>query len=59
MSQKIYFAVLEEIYNNVVPRWSAVLISYTPYLFYKKCFKSEIISFCIWTQVVIYSKKKL
>jgi hypothetical protein len=27
MSLKIYFAVLEEIYNNVVPHWSAVLIS--------------------------------
>jgi hypothetical protein len=27
MSQKIYLAVLEEIYNNVVPHWSAVLIS--------------------------------
>ncbi len=26
MSQKINFAVLEEIYNNVVPHWSAVLI---------------------------------
>ncbi len=25
--KKIYFAVLEEIYNNVVPHWSAVLIS--------------------------------
>jgi hypothetical protein len=23
----MYFAVLEEIYNNVVPHWSAVLIS--------------------------------
>jgi hypothetical protein len=27
MSLKIYFAVLEEIYNNVVPHWSAVLIA--------------------------------
>jgi hypothetical protein len=27
MSQKTCFAVLEEIYNNVVPHWSAVLIS--------------------------------
>jgi hypothetical protein len=27
MSQKNYFAVLEETYNNVVPHWSAVLIS--------------------------------
>ncbi len=27
MSLKIYFAVLEEIYNNLVPNWSAVLIS--------------------------------
>jgi hypothetical protein len=26
--KKIYFAVLEEIYNNVVPHWSAVLISF-------------------------------
>jgi hypothetical protein len=25
--QTIYFSVLEEIYNNVVPHWSAVLIS--------------------------------
>jgi hypothetical protein len=25
--------------------------SYTPYLFYKKLFKSEISSFCIWTLV--------
>ncbi len=24
--------------------------NYTPYLFYKKQFKSEINSFCIWTQ---------
>ncbi len=23
--------------------------NYTPYLFYKKRFKSEIISFCLWT----------
>jgi len=23
-AKKIYFAVLEEIYNNVVPHWSAV-----------------------------------
>jgi hypothetical protein len=27
MSLKVYFAVLEEIYNKVVPHWSAVLIS--------------------------------
>jgi hypothetical protein len=27
MSQKIYFAVLEEIYHNAVPQCSAVLIS--------------------------------
>ncbi len=27
--------------------------NYTPYLFYKKLFKSEINSFCIWTQGVI------
>ncbi len=27
MSLKIYFAVLEEIYNNVFPRWSVILIS--------------------------------
>jgi hypothetical protein len=26
-SKNYYFAVLEEIYNNVVPHWSAVLIS--------------------------------
>jgi hypothetical protein len=25
------------------------LFKYTPYLFYKKRFKSEINSFCIWT----------
>jgi hypothetical protein len=25
--KKIYFAVLEAIYNNVVPHWSAVIIS--------------------------------
>jgi hypothetical protein len=29
MSKKIYYAVLEEIYNNVVPHWSAFLISCT------------------------------
>jgi hypothetical protein len=28
MSKKYYFAILEEIYNNVVPHWSAVLISW-------------------------------
>jgi hypothetical protein len=50
--KNIYFAVLEEIYNNVVHHWSAVLLqsfNYTPYFFYKKRFKSEINSFCIWT----------
>ncbi len=40
MSQKNYLAVLEEIYNNVVPHWSAFLnllqsFNYTVYLFYK------------------------
>jgi hypothetical protein len=25
--------------------------NYTPYLFCKKCFKSEINSFCIWTLI--------
>jgi hypothetical protein len=42
-------------YNNVVPYWSAVSISFNhsiPRLisFTKKRFKSEINSFCIWTQ---------
>ncbi len=41
MSQKKYFAALEEIYNNVVSHWSSFLISClpfnnTPYLFYIK-----------------------
>jgi hypothetical protein len=53
MSLKKYFAVLEEIYNNVVPHWSADLISrnlsITHLHFTKKHFKSEINSFCIWT----------
>ncbi len=56
MSPKIYFAVLEELYNNVVPHLSAVLkliscnhsitriISFT-----KKRFKTEINCFCIRT----------
>ncbi len=30
--------------------------NYTPYLFYKKRFKSEINSFCIWTQTVMKLK---
>jgi hypothetical protein len=59
MSQKIYLAVLEEIYNNVVPR-SAIIqfnsnsilqsFNHTPYLFYKKRFISKVNSFCIWIQ---------
>ncbi len=28
--------------------------NYTSYLFYKKRFKSEINSFCIWTQISQY-----
>jgi hypothetical protein len=52
---KIYLVVLEEIYNNVVPRWSSVLISCNHSItrlmsFTKKRFISEINSFCIWTQ---------
>jgi hypothetical protein len=31
--------------------------NYTPYLFYKKRFKSEINSFCIWTQSQDYLQK--
>ncbi len=50
--KKIYFAVLEEIYNYVVPQWSAVLISRNHSItrlisFTKNRFKSEINSFCI------------
>jgi len=59
MSLNISFAVLEEIYNNLVPNWSAVLISCIHSItllisFHKKPFKSEINFFlyvyhCIWT----------
>ena len=31
----------------------------TPYLFYKKLFKSEINSFCIWTQRKVASTKNV
>ncbi len=49
--QKIYFALLEEFtYNNVNQPFSLLQsFNYTTYLFYKKRFKSEINSFCIWT----------
>jgi hypothetical protein len=51
MSTKIYYAVLEEIYNNVVRHFNLLQsFNYTTYL-YKKRFKSEINSFCIWTQL--------
>ncbi len=50
--KKNNFAVSEEIYNNVVPHWSAVLLSCNhsitgliSFFFYKKRFKSEINSF--------------
>ncbi len=32
--------------------------NYTPYLFYKNQFKSEINSFCIWTQLCCIMKRK-
>jgi len=50
--KKIDFAVSEEIYNNVVPHWSAVLLSCNHSVtglisfFTKKRFKSEINSLC-------------
>jgi hypothetical protein len=48
MSQKIYFALLEEIYNNVNQPFSLLQsFNYTTYLFYKKRFKSEI-SYAPW-----------
>jgi hypothetical protein len=62
MSQKIYLAVLEEIYNNVVPRSAIIQFNSIQFKFnlaiiqlhalslYKKRFISEINSFCIWTQ---------
>jgi hypothetical protein len=48
MSLKNYFAALEEIYNNVVPHLSAVLISCNHSItriisFYKNRFTTEII----------------
>jgi hypothetical protein len=59
MSLKNDFAVLEEIYNNLVPHWSAVLISCNHYLFYKKkLFKSGINSFCIWALDATADKKQ-
>jgi hypothetical protein len=51
----IYFAVLEEIFNDIVPHWSAFLISrnhsITRLIIFtkEKPFKLEINSFCIWT----------
>jgi hypothetical protein len=43
MSKKNYFAVLEEIYNNVVPHWSAILTScnhsITPLISLQKTFQ--------------------
>ncbi len=61
MSLKKYFAVLEEIYNNVVPHLTAVLIfcnhSITRIIsFYKNRFTTEIVGgfikdeYCSWIQ---------
>ncbi len=53
---KIYFAVLKEIYNNVVPHWSAVLIScnhsMTRLIYFTKNGSN---SFCIWTLYMFLS----
>jgi hypothetical protein len=50
MSQKIDFAVLEETSCSSLVSCFNLLHSfnYTPYLFYKKRFKSELNSFCLW-----------
>jgi hypothetical protein len=49
-SKKIYFAVLEVIYNNVVPHWSAILISCNHSITRLiSLTKLEINSFFIWT----------
>jgi hypothetical protein len=42
---KNLFCCIRRIYSNVGQQFN-----YTPYLFFKKWFKSEITSFCIWTQ---------
>jgi hypothetical protein len=55
--KKIYFSVLEEICNNIVPHWSANLTccnhSITRLIFFAKTAGSgqaEINSFCMWNQ---------
>ncbi len=46
----MYFAVVEEIYNNVGQSFNlSQSFNYAPYLFTKKRFKSEINCFCIRT----------
>jgi len=52
LSQKIYFDVLEEKFITMLDNSFNLLqfFNYMPYLFYKKRLKSEINSFCIWTQ---------
>jgi hypothetical protein len=59
----MYFAVLEEIYNNVGQQLFNLsqLFNYTPYLFCKKRFKTEINSFCICTQdraLLLYMRRQ-
>ncbi len=52
MSLKYCSAVLEEIITMLVSSFNlSQSFNYTPYLFYKKRFKSEINSFCILTQL--------
>ncbi len=52
---KIYSAAMKKYTTMLFLIWSAVFsllqsFNYTPYLLYKKRFKSQINSFCIWTQ---------
>jgi hypothetical protein len=43
MSQKIYIALLEEFITMLISRFNLLQsFNYTPFLFYKKRFKSEI-----------------
>ncbi len=59
--KKIYFDVLEEKFITMFNNSFNLLQSfnYTPYLFYKKRFKSEINSFYIWTQYWAHIEKKI
>ncbi len=48
--KKIYFALLEEFITMLISRFNLLQsFKYTPFLFYKKRFKSEIISFWLCT----------